>query len=92
MGSVWGQLFFDLIYVGVAFKLGEVFKAGLKVEVVNGKQKQTNFLGNFGVFIAMYVILEMMWATKLAFDARFIADDIGKNKKTPRLFFFFNYY
>lgn len=74
---MWGQLFFDLIYVGVAFKLGEVLKAGLKIEIVNGKQKPVNFLGNFGIFIAMYIALEAMWAIKLGFDSRFVADDIG---------------
>ena len=65
--TVWGSLFFDLIYVGVAYQLGNILGDGLKND---------DFLASLGLFIALYTSMEMQWMNKLYFDARFEAGDL----------------
>jgi hypothetical protein len=64
--TVWGSLFFDLTYVGVAYQLGNIIVTGLK---------EGNFIGALGLFVAIYFTLEMAWFLKLFFDSRFQGDD-----------------
>lgn len=64
---VWGSLFFDLIYVGVAFQLGHL---------VHDSLEKDQTIEGIGLFIAIFSTLEMCWQTKMSFDARFNADDL----------------
>jgi hypothetical protein len=64
---VWGSLFFDLIYVGVAFQLGHL--------VLDSVENDRTIEG-IGLFVAIFSVLEMCWQTKMGFDARFNADDL----------------
>lgn len=65
--TVWGSLFFDLIYVGVAFQLGKLLTDGLKTG---------HFPEAFGTFVAIYLGFENIWFLKLTFDGRYDVDDL----------------
>ena len=58
----WGDLFFDLIYVGAAYQLGELLKSSISLEGV-------------AYFVVMFYSLADAWHHKLAYDCRVDADD-----------------
>ena len=64
---VWGSLFFDLAFVGIAFKLGDVVADGIKTGTI---------VASLGLVISIFYLLEMCWHTKLGLDARFKIDDL----------------
>ena len=64
---VWGALFFDLAFVGIAFQLGTVVADGVKTHRI---------IESIGLFIALFAALEMCWQYKLSFDSRYHADDL----------------
>jgi len=63
---VWAFLFFDLSYVGAAFKLGHM--VGDSID--DGTLPQA-----MGLFIALFLVFQFTWTAKMAYDARFKSDD-----------------
>jgi low temperature requirement protein LtrA len=60
-------LFFDLVFVGVAIRLSEIFSHGVK---------DNEPLPALGLFLAMYLALEQVWISKLFFDSRYDSPDL----------------
>jgi hypothetical protein len=64
---VWNNLFFDLILVGVAFKLDSMLELG-----IDGPY----FLGTCGLFACIFSATEGMWMLKMQYDSRIGSNDL----------------
>jgi hypothetical protein len=60
----WADLFFDLIYVGAAYNIGNMLKANVSGEGV-------------GVFLVLYLTLANCWYSKTSYSSRIKTTDIG---------------
>ena len=58
----WGDNFFDLVYVGIAYKLGNMLKNSIR---------EGYFLTGLLYFFAIYMNAYNCWERKMVYDARF---------------------
>ena len=62
--SDWGELFFDLIYVAMAFKLGDIVAEGVEDE---------NYAETALFFFSIYVVMNDAWFARVTYYSRFYA-------------------
>jgi Bacterial low temperature requirement A protein (LtrA) len=62
----WGDLFFDLFYVGIAYNLGT-----LLISVLTSNEWQRGMVYFFGIFGPLY----NMWERKMNYEARYVVLD-----------------
>ena len=62
--SDWGELFFDLIYVAMAFKLGDIIADGVEDE---------NYGETALFFFSIYVVMNDAWFSRVTYYSRFYA-------------------
>lgn len=62
--SDWGELFFDLIYVAMAFQLGDIIADGVEKE---------DYGHTAAFFVSIYLVMHDAWFTRVTYYARFFS-------------------